>query len=80
MAEDFIAFTLKPENQKIHTKELGYGSVNLNTAALLDPALAARLNTAPDNLSQAMPINNEFWVNHGEELEQRFNSWVAKTK
>lgn len=80
VAEDFIAFTLKPENQKIHTKELGYGSVNLNTAALLDPALAARLNTAPDNLSQAMPINNEFWVNHGEELEQRFNSWVAKTK
>ena len=79
-AEAFISFALKPENQKIHTEKLGYGSTNLKTESLLDPALAKRLNTAPDNLAQAMPINNSFWVDHGEELEQRFNSWVAKAK
>lgn len=78
LAEQFIAFSLRPENQKIHTQKLGYGSTNERTAALLDPALAARLNTAPGNLEQAMPIDSEFWVNHGEELEQRFNAWVAK--
>ncbi|NER58972.1 ABC transporter substrate-binding protein [Pseudomonas sp. MAFF212428] len=79
LAEQFIAFSLRPENQKIHTAKLGYGSTNLHTADLLDPALAARLNTAPDNLAQAMPMDSEFWVNHGEDLEQRFNAWVAKT-
>lgn len=79
MAEQFIAFSLRSENQKVHTEKLGYGSINQQTAALLDPVLAARLNTAPSNLEQAMPINSEFWVNHGEELEQRFNAWVAKT-
>ncbi|MGY2170770.1 extracellular solute-binding protein [Pseudomonas gingeri] len=77
LAEQFIAFSLRPENQKLHTAKLGYGSTNVRTAALLDPALAARLNTDPDNLAQAMPIDSEFWVNHGEELEQRFNAWVA---
>lgn len=79
IAEQFIGFSLRPENQKIHTAKLGYGSTNLHTASLLDPALAARLNSSPANLQQAMPMNSEFWVDHGEELEQRFNAWVAKT-
>ncbi|MNJ72437.1 Spermidine/putrescine-binding periplasmic protein precursor [compost metagenome] len=78
IAEQFIGFSLRPENQKIHTAKLGYGSTNLHTASLLDPAMAARLNSAPANLAQAIPMNNEFWVDHGEELEQRFNAWVAK--
>lgn len=51
LAEDFIAFTLRPENQRKHTTQLGYGSLNLHTAALLDPALAAQLNTAPANMA-----------------------------
>ncbi|MNF04128.1 hypothetical protein D3C80_2035740 [compost metagenome] len=62
----------------MHTEKLGYGSTNLHTETLLDPALADRLNTAPNNLAQAMPIDNGFWVDHGEELEQRFNAWAAK--
>ncbi|WP_447749189.1 ABC transporter substrate-binding protein [Pseudomonas nicosulfuronedens] len=77
-AEDFIAFSLKPEQQKIHTVKLGYGSVNLGTTKLLDPKLLERLNTAPENLEQAVPVNFEFWVDHGEDLEQRFNAWAAK--
>ncbi|NWB88205.1 MULTISPECIES: ABC transporter substrate-binding protein [Pseudomonas] len=79
LAEQFIGFSLRPENQKMHTEKLGYGSTNLKIQPLLAPALAARLNTAPDNLAQAMPMDNGFWVDHGEELEQRFNAWVAKT-
>lgn len=77
-AEDFIAFSLRPEQQKIHTVKLGYGSTNLKTTSLLDPTLAQRLNTAPSNLQQAVPLNIAFWVDHGEDLEQRFNAWVAK--
>ena len=77
-AEDFIAFSLLPEQQKIHTVKLGYGSVNLGTTKLLDPKLLERLNTAPENLEQAVPVNFEFWVDHGEDLEQRFNAWAAK--
>lgn len=78
VAEQFIAFSLRPEQQKMHTEKLGYGSTNLHTQSLLAPVLAARLNTAPSNLAQAMPINNGFWVDHGEELEQRFNAWASK--
>ncbi|HYQ51889.1 MAG TPA: ABC transporter substrate-binding protein [Pseudomonas sp.] len=78
LAEDFIAFTLRPQTQQVHTSKLGYGSVNLNTPALLEPKLAAALNTAPDNMAQSIAVDSEFWVNHGEELQERFNAWVAK--
>ena len=78
LAEDFIAFTLRPENQQKHTTQLGYGSVNLHTPALLDPKLAAQLNTSPEHMAQSMAVSSEFWVDHGEELQERFNAWIAR--
>lgn len=78
LAEQFIASTLQPEAQRIHSTKLGYGSVNVHTSELLDQALAAQLNTAPGNIEHSLAFNNEFWVDHSEELETRFNAWVAK--
>lgn len=78
VAEDFIAFSLKPEQQKIHTEKLGYGSTNVKTTALIDPALVERLNTAPANMEQATPLDAVFWGDHGESLEERFHAWAAK--
>jgi len=77
-AEDFIALSLRPEQQKIFTTKMGYGSTNLKTTALLDPALQERLNTSPENLEQAVPLDYAFWVDHGEDLEERFNAWAAR--
>lgn len=77
-ALDFIALSLQPEQQKIHTEKLGYGSTNRKTAALLEESVQVRLNTAEQNLAQALPMDNEFWVDHGEDLEERFNAWVAR--
>ena len=46
--------------------------------ALLDAQRVADLPTAPQNLSQQVPVNVEFWIDHGEQLEQRFNAWAAR--
>jgi putative spermidine/putrescine transport system substrate-binding protein len=77
-AEKFIAMSLQPEQQKIHTEQLGYGSTNTKTNDLLDSKLLPRLNTAPENLTAALALDSEFWVDYGEDLELRFNAWVAK--
>lgn len=37
-----------------------------------------QLPTAPANLAEAQLVNAEFWVDHGEELEERFNAWAAR--
>ncbi|CAG8865789.1 hypothetical protein PS627_01708 [Pseudomonas fluorescens] len=37
-----------------------------------------QLPTALTNLADAQRVNAEFWVDHGEELEKRFNAWAAR--
>ncbi|MCY1538333.1 hypothetical protein D9M68_738680 [compost metagenome] len=46
--------------------------------AQLPAATQAQLPTAPANLAEAQLVSAEFWVNHGEELEERFNAWAAR--
>lgn len=78
LAEKFIAFANKPENQKVFAESIPYGPTNKNTSPLIDASILKDLPTAPDNLAVALQVNTEFWIEHGEELEQRFNAWAAK--
>ncbi|WP_050570261.1 ABC transporter substrate-binding protein [Dickeya dadantii] len=78
LAEQFIAFANQPENQKVFAENIAYGPTNGKTTALLDPAISRNLPTAPDNLAQSVQVDTEFWIDHGEELEQRFNAWAAQ--
>ncbi|QWA13552.1 ABC transporter substrate-binding protein [Sodalis ligni] len=78
LAEQFIAFANLPENQKVFAENIPYGPTNKKTISLIDPAIAKGLPTAPDNLVNALPVDTQFWIDHGEELEQRFNAWAAQ--
>lgn len=78
LAEQFIAFANQPENQKVYAENIPYGPVNIKTSPLLDPARLAKLPTAPDNLAVSVQVDSDFWLEHGEDLEQRFNAWAAK--
>lgn len=77
-ALEFIRFASQPERQKAFSREISYGPTNLKALDGLDPKVLGELPSAPQNLAVALPMNTEFWVEHGEELEQRFNSWAAK--
>jgi len=59
-------------------KQIPYGPTNTLAAAKLDPALAQWVPTSEQNLKDALAMNVEFWVDHGEELEERFNAWASK--
>jgi putative spermidine/putrescine transport system substrate-binding protein len=52
--------------------------VHRKTLALLPTAVQEQLPTAEANLAEAQAVDAEFWVDHGEELEQRFNAWAAR--
>ncbi|WP_413733350.1 ABC transporter substrate-binding protein [Sodalis sp. RH21] len=78
LAEQFIAFANQPENQKVFAENIPYGPTNKQAISLIDPAIAANLPTAPENLVNALPVDTQFWIEHGEDLEQRFNAWAAK--
>jgi len=77
-AKRFIAFANTPEAQVNYVKQIPYGPTNTLAAAKLDPALAQWVPTSEQNLKDALAMNVEFWVDHGEELEERFNAWASK--
>ena len=74
----FIRFASQPENQAVFSGEIAYGPVNLKAVPAIDAKVAAGLPTSPENMQGAMATDTEFWVEHGENLEQRFNAWAAR--
>ncbi|MDR3434150.1 MAG: ABC transporter substrate-binding protein [Rouxiella aceris] len=78
LAEQFIAFANKPENQKVYAENIPYGPTETSVTAMIDAKTAADLPTSAKNLASALPVDTKFWIEHGEELEQRFNAWAAK--
>ncbi len=61
----FIAFASSAERQKVLSEHMAYGPTNRNAVQLL-----------PVNLTDALRIDTAFWIEHGDALERRFNSWA----
>ena len=76
-AERFIALAMQPENQKIYSEVAGYGFSNKKTASMLDKKVLSHLSTSPGHMEHAYQLNQDFWIDHGEALQQRFNAWAA---
>src|SRR3712207_2374953 len=77
-AMDFIAFVNVPENQVKLPEYIAYGLPNKAAAAAVPANLQKDLPTAPENLAGAVPLDAEFWIDNIEELNKRFNAWLAK--
>jgi putative spermidine/putrescine transport system substrate-binding protein len=72
----FIIFSSSPPQQKAFSEQVTYGPTNRNALELLPARLAADLPSAPPNLAGALRIDTAFWIEHGDTLERRFNSWA----
>lgn len=77
-AKRLIAYTNDPAAQVRYVQQIPYGPTNTQAAAKLDPSLASWVPTSAQNLQGALSMNVEFWVDHGDELEERFNVWATK--
>ncbi|MGE8395119.1 MAG: ABC transporter substrate-binding protein [Pseudomonas sp.] len=77
-AKRLIAFANQPDTQVRYVKQIPYGPTNTQAAAELDPKLASWVPTSRQNLEGALSMNVEFWVDHGDELEERFNAWASR--
>lgn len=77
-AHDFIRFASQADTQAEYSSRIPYGPVNPDAIAMLSDEQAARMPTAEANLEGALAVNTDFWVDFGEELEQRFNAWASR--
>lgn len=78
LAYEFIRFASSPEPQKVFAQHIAYGPINKQAIAELDPTLLADRPNAPENIKNALLSGYEFWVDHGEELDQRFSAWSTR--
>ena len=76
--QDFIAFASTPDNMIKLPAAIAYGLPNTEAAARVDPQYAADLPTAEANITDAIPLDVDFWIDNSEELTRRFNAWLAR--
>lgn len=77
-AFEFINFASQAENQSKLPEYIAYGLTNVAAGEALTPELSVNLPTAPENLEGAIPLDGDFWVDNIEELNERFNAWLAR--
>lgn len=78
LAEEFIAFASLPENQKNLPAKIPYGVTATAATDMIDKAVLEELPTAPAHLASALNIDDAFWLENIDRLNQRFNAWVAR--
>ena len=78
LAEQYIAYSVSSKPQQEYARHIAYGPVNDAAIKSLDAATLANLPNSPANGKNAVQEDMGFWTDHGDELEQRFNSWAAK--
>jgi putative spermidine/putrescine transport system substrate-binding protein len=73
---EFIRFCADAQRQAAYTPKLAYGPTNLNAYDYIDPARAAFLPTAPDKFERMILADQNWWGEHKDEAEERFNQWL----
>ncbi|HGG06197.1 MAG TPA: ABC transporter substrate-binding protein [Aliiroseovarius sp.] len=84
LAMDFLAFSTATEQLAAQASYISYGPARKSSAPLVgtyitDPDLdmGPQMPTAPDNFKTAVQNGYEFWADNQDELNERFNAWLA---
>ncbi|KRW58779.1 ABC transporter substrate-binding protein [Pseudomonas sp. TTU2014-080ASC] len=77
-AKELMKFSVTPEAQKNFFEIVAYGPTRKETINLLSAERQKVIPTTPENIKNQVAIDVAFWVDYGEQLEQRFNAWAAR--
>jgi putative spermidine/putrescine transport system substrate-binding protein len=77
-ALELIKFASQPSVIKNHSKWVGVGPAIKAAIPLVDRETLKELPTAPRNLKDALANNAQFWADHFDSLNERFQAWLAK--
>lgn len=83
-ALEFIAYATSTEGLRAQATYISYGPAR--KSALKEELLykdgktvmGPHLPTAPENMGNALETSADFWVDKNEELNERFNAWLAQ--
>ncbi len=74
----FVAFSTDTVRNWDQSNYISYGPVRRSAQALLKPEMIPHMPTSPQNFKNALQNDFEFWANNQDELNERFNTWLAR--
>ncbi|MGB0467334.1 MAG: ABC transporter substrate-binding protein [Pontibacterium sp.] len=77
-AFDFISFASSAKVASKYPSHIPYGVAHKDATASIPAKIALDLPTHPNNLTNALREDTAFWVDYQDELNERFNAWVAR--
>ena len=83
-ALEFVRFSTDTQRNADQAKWISYGPVRKSSAPLVSKHavtgvdMKPHMPTAPANFKTALQNDFEFWADKNDELNERFNAWLAK--
>ena len=84
-ALDFMAFSTDTQRLADQASWISYGPTRQSSSPLVasyngkpDLKMGPQMPTAPENFKNALQNDFEFWADHQDELNERFNAWLAQ--
>ena len=77
-ALEFVAFSTDTVRNWDQSNYISYGPVRKSAQALLSPEMAPHMPTSPANFKNALQNDYQFWADNQDELNERFNTWLAR--
>lgn len=81
---EFLKFSTATEQLAAQASWISYGPARKSSAPKVgtyatDPSIdmGPQMPTNPENLSNAVQNNFEFWADNADQLNERFNAWLA---
>lgn len=77
-AMDFVRFATSSPVMAKQSQYIAYGPTRRSAQSLVQADMKPHMPTDPQNFASALQVNSEWWGDHADELNERFNAWLAK--
>ena len=77
LAMEFITYAMTPARMAIQTQYIAYAPTRPSAMPLVDPATIPHLPTSPANFKRALRIDSAWWADHFDDINARFQAWLA---
>jgi len=84
IALEFLKFATDTQRLADQASWISYGPVRKSSVPLIatfhgtDVKMAPHMPTAPANFKTALETDNEWWADNQDEINKRYNAWMAK--
>ena len=76
-ALEFIKYATSAEPLADLTNYISYGPARRSGNAMVSDELKKHLPSVPEHMAMGIRANSEFWADYGDQLNERFNVWLA---